>query len=89
MPAGLAFREGKAGDNFGDLSPFLLHTIRRTNEANNIYDFKMDQEMKNLRDQLYGVNQVDDPSTIYKKNNLYINNKVIDVETEPTEYGSI
>ena len=29
MPAGLSFREGKAGDNFGDLSPFLVHTVSR------------------------------------------------------------
>lgn len=32
MPAGLAFREGKAGDNFGDLSPFLLHTVVKNEE---------------------------------------------------------
>ena len=29
MPAGLAFREGKAGDNFADTSPFLLHTVKK------------------------------------------------------------
>ena len=28
MPAGLAFREGKAGDNFGEMSPFLVHTVK-------------------------------------------------------------
>lgn len=38
MPAGLAFREGKAGENFGDLSPFLLHTVKR-DPAKAIYDF--------------------------------------------------
>jgi hypothetical protein len=27
MPAGLAFREGKAGTDFYDSSPFLLHLI--------------------------------------------------------------
>ena len=27
MPIMLAFREGKEGENFGDMSPFLQHTI--------------------------------------------------------------
>ena len=27
MPSILAFREGKEGENFGDNSPFLQHTI--------------------------------------------------------------
>lgn len=28
MPAGLAFREGKAGTDFEDGSPFLLHVLK-------------------------------------------------------------
>lgn len=33
LPAGLAFREGKAGENFGDMSPFLLHTVKRDSKS--------------------------------------------------------
>jgi len=29
MPAGIMFREGKKGANFGDDNPFLLHTVKR------------------------------------------------------------
>jgi hypothetical protein len=46
MPAGLAFREGKAGENFGDLSPFLLHTIKRNSAQSNKYYFEFTEKQK-------------------------------------------
>ena len=48
MPAGLAFREGKQGDNFGGFSPFLLHAIHKDPEVG-AYEFKMNAQMKKLR----------------------------------------
>ena len=30
MPAGLAFREGKAGKHFEDANPFLPHIVKKT-----------------------------------------------------------
>lgn len=40
MPAGLAFREVKQGENFGDTAPFLLHTVKKTLGIGN-YNFKL------------------------------------------------
>ena len=40
MPAGLAFREGKQGDNFSNLSPFLLHVIKKEPKVG-AYQFEM------------------------------------------------
>jgi hypothetical protein len=71
MPAGLAFREGKAGENFGDLSPFLLHTVRR-DPAHSTYSFDQTAEMKILRDDLYKKDSVDDPTAVYTKNKIKV-----------------
>ena len=64
MPAGLAFREGKAGDNFGDLNPFLLHTVKRAATSPN-YDFKLTEKMKTIRDELYGKSSYGTPLSVY------------------------
>ena len=53
MPAGLAFREGKLGENFGDTSPFLLHTIKKDKNIG-AYNFNMNTKMKKLREEIYG-----------------------------------
>ena len=64
MPAGLAFREGKAGENFGDMSPFLLHTVKH-NKSISAYNFDQTDEMKIIRDGLYKKESADDPLAVY------------------------
>lgn len=87
MPAGLAFREGKAGENFGDLSPFLLHTVKR-DATSKPYNFDQTSAMKTIRDQLYNKEQADDPTAVYAKNEIRVNmNLIQDMPTESTKYG--
>ena len=69
MPAGLAFREGKKGDNFGDTAPFLLHTVKKGMIYT--YDFKMTSEMQAWRKSLY-MTQSYNPDQIYSKNGISI-----------------
>ena len=55
MPAGLAFREGKQGQRFGGRTPFLLHTVEKQADIGP-YKFKMNSQMKKLRQEIYGKN---------------------------------
>ena len=73
MPAGLSFREGKAGDNFGDLSPFLVHTVSRDSGKPLIYDFRQTTQEFNIRQRLYGANHHEKLGKLYQKNSGYAN----------------
>ena len=77
MPAGLAFREGKKGENFGDISPFLLHTVEQESNIGP-YKFKMNNQMQKLRQEIYGkdAESYKDPSIIYDKNDIKISQEV-------------
>jgi len=51
MPAGLAFREGKAGTGFEDSNPFLIHTVKSGSKDNFI--FNTTQKHIEWRESLY------------------------------------
>jgi len=51
MPAGIIFREGKAGKHFEDGNPFLLHTVRGKNAGT--FKFRMTKEQQRLRNRFY------------------------------------
>ena len=71
MPVGLAFREGKAGDNFGDLSPFLVHNVRKNDSSPITYKFEQTLREYEKRKRLYS-NDYDN----FVKNELYSQNEV-------------
>lgn len=72
LPAGLAFREGKASENFGDMSPFLLHTVKRDSSAK-AYNFIQTDEQKKIHDSLYNKDPTENPTNIYNKNDIKVN----------------
>ena len=41
MPAGINFREGKKGENFRDLNPFLLHDVKKGGNISQNLIFEM------------------------------------------------
>jgi len=53
MPAGINFREGKAGHHFSDSDPFLLHTVKGTTSPT--FNFKVTSAQRAIREKLYGV----------------------------------
>lgn len=88
MPAGLAFREGKAGENFGDLSPFLLHTVK-ADYTQSIYNFDFTLDQKSIRDQIYKKDISDNPTSVYNKNGIIISlNDIPKMPSKETKYGS-
>ena len=52
MPAGLAFREGKAGTFFEDMNPYLVHTVRGK-EIETGFEFRLTDEQMTIRKRLY------------------------------------
>lgn len=76
MPAGLAFREGKEGENFGDVSPFLLHTVVKDSSVGK-YMFEENYAIEAIRNALYKhFDGGSNPYGIYSKNSLNIERKV-------------
>ena len=49
MPAGLAFREGKAGTFFEDMNPYLVHTVRGKTLQDTGFEFRLTDEQKAIR----------------------------------------
>ena len=47
MPAGLAFREGKAGTFFEDMNPYLVHTVRGK-EIETGFEFRLTDEQMTI-----------------------------------------
>lgn len=89
LPAGLAFREGKDGENFGDMSPFLLHTVNRRDYKQQKFDFNQTQQMFDLRSAIYGHHKLSDPLSTYQKNSILPQiNIVSSYEKDPSGYGS-
>jgi len=51
MPAGLAFREGKAGTFFEDMNPYLVHTVK--DKEAGAFAFKYNSNQERIRKSLY------------------------------------
>jgi len=51
MPAGLSFREGKAGTHFEDANPFLPHVVKTTDEWT--LNFELTKAQNVIRKKLY------------------------------------
>ena len=67
MPAGLAFREGKAGTFFEDMNPYLVHTVRGK-EIETGFEFRLTDEQMTIRKRLY-LGKVMAADNIYRKYN--------------------
>lgn len=63
MPAGLGFREGKAGTFFEDMNPFLPHVVKGRGAPP--LEFKVTSKQRDLRRRLYG--SVEPKAGIYQK----------------------
>lgn len=63
MPAGLIFREGKAGTHFTDYDPFLQHIV--SEQSMDQLEFRLNQKQYDIRNKLY--NGAIARSDIYKK----------------------
>ena len=57
MPAGLAFREGIAGTDFEDSSPYLIHYVN--GKENKPLTFDVTPNQKTIRQQLYNGKECD------------------------------
>lgn len=77
MPAGISFREGKLGSNFGDDSPFLLHEVKKQSGAS--YRFQRTSRQASLRSKLYGSDN--SYLSIYSKNQ--VSPRIVDVAAMP------
>lgn len=64
QPAGIIFREGKAGKHFEDSNPFLLHTVK--GDSNEQFYFNGHEYIADKRRALYGGKLMTD-NTIYRK----------------------